>query len=191
MGETTRQGRKKKHLLLWRGPLQITERLGTTTFKVEDRRGKKYMRHLANMRPWRGPVPKLTDETLTPPQSSVDELRKNEFVFACERAGDQMFHLLKIKEIIDLDITAQVYGTTGKKVATAKCTPVYTRGDEIILSRYSQAKGARPWIWTLLLDDIEELVLAQGIILSKKGKLNAESRSIVKRLKPRELRVFT
>ena len=76
-------------------------------------------------------------------------------------------------------------------MATAKFTPVYTRGDEIILSRYSQAKGARPWIWTLLLDDVDVLVLAQGIILSKNGKLNAKSRSIVKQLKPRELRVFT
>jgi hypothetical protein len=42
-----------------------------------------------------------------------------------------------------------------------------------------------------LLDDVDDLILAQGIVLSKNGKLNAKSRSIVKRLKPRELRVFT
>ena len=192
IGEITRRGRKAKHLLRWRGPLQIIERTGTTTFKLEDRRGRKYMCHLANVRPWRGLLPNaLETSELAVPQTSIDELTEGEYIFACEQAGGNVFHLLRIKEITDLGITAQAYGTTGKNVATAKFTPVYTRGDEIILSRYSQAKGARPWIWTLLLDDVDDLILAQGIVLSKNGKLNAKSRSIVKRLKPRELRVFT
>jgi hypothetical protein len=192
IGEVTRSGRKQKHLLRWRGPLTIVARPSVTTYKLEDRLGKKYMRHLANIRPWRGPMPDvMQDFNLIAPLSSVDVLHEDEYILACERVGDDVYHLLKVKEVMDQDITAQVYGTTGKKLSTAKFTPVYTRGDDVILRRYSQVRGAQPWTWTLLLEDIDELILAQGIILSKHGKLNADSRRIIQQLRPRTMKVFS
>ena len=98
---------------------------------------------MANIRPWRGLMPNVTQEfNLIAPPSSVDVLHEDEYILACECAGDDVYHLLKVKEVTDQDITAQVYGTTGKKWSTAKFTPVYTRGDDVILRRYSQERGA-------------------------------------------------
>jgi len=190
-GEVKRRGRKKKHLLRWKGPLEIVARPGNTTFKLRSVAGKIYMRHLANVRPWRGPLPSGNTATeLTLPPSDVENIVPGEFVFASDVPGADVYHLLKIKEATDLDITAQVYGTAGKNYHTAKYTPVYTRGSDIILSRYSRVKGAKPWTWTILIDDIEDMVLAQGLIVSTQGKLSAKTRRIVTQLKPRTLKTF-
>ena len=75
----------------------------------------------------------------------------------------------------------------------AKFTPVHTKGDDIIslLRRYSQVPGTKPWEWGILVDDVDALVLAQGIEVSTTGRLDAKSRQLVKRLEPRKLLVFS
>ena len=61
-------------------------------------RGKKYMRHLANIRPWRGPIPDALETVeLAVPRTSIDKLEEGEYIFACEQAGGNIFHLPRIK----------------------------------------------------------------------------------------------
>ena len=170
----------------------ITARPSPTTFELQGPNGKKFMRHLATMRPWRGRVPDTTaDSKAEPPEECDQDIREDDFIFTADTPDADIYYLAKVKTANDHHLIVQVYGTTTTNTVTAKFTPVYTRGTEIVLKRYSQVPGAKPWTWQILLDDIDALVIARGIELSKTGRLSSASSRLVKQLKPRKLHVFS
>jgi hypothetical protein len=190
--EAARRGRKVKHMLRWRGPMRITARPSPTTFELVGPSGRKFMRHLANVRPWRGRIPEASDTPLLePPELCVQDIQTDEFVFASDAPDSPTYYLAKVVNVNDHHPTIQMFGTTTKHLKRAKFTPVYTRGKDIVLRRYSQVPGAKPWKWEILIDDMDALILARGIKLSKNGHLSAQSRRVVTQLTPRELVVFS
>ena len=178
--EAARRGRKVKHMLRWRGPMRITARPSPTTFELVGPSGRKFMRHLANVRPWRGHIPEASDTPLLePPELCVQDIQADECVFTSDAPDSPTYYLAKVVNVNDHHLTIQMFGTTTKHLKRAKFTPVYTRGKDIVLRRYSQVPGAKPWKWEILIDDMDALILACGIKLSKNGHLSAESRRVV------------
>ena len=170
----------------------ITARPSPTTFELQSPSGNKFMRRLANVRPWRGRVPDMTAASKAEPPEDCDQnIREDKFIFTADTPNANVYYLTKVKTANDHHLIVQVYGTTTADTATAKFTLVYTRGTDIVLKRYSQVPGAKPWTWQILVDDVDALVIARGIELSKAGHLSKASSRLVKQLKPQKLHVFS
>lgn len=57
--EAVDRRRKQKHIVQWRGPMLIEEKMSNTCFRLSDhfKPNTTYERNLTNMRPWVGPIP--------------------------------------------------------------------------------------------------------------------------------------
>ena len=100
--EANVMGRKVKHLLQYRGPANIVQKLSDTTFQLEHE-GRSYYRCFSELRPYRS-----TKDPVDLPMANGINMQENSckignFVTLCDSndPSDDQFHLCKVLDIVD------------------------------------------------------------------------------------------
>ena len=141
LGEAKRMGRKPKHLLSYRGPAIITERISNTTYKLKHE-GRTYYRCFSELRPYKSPnlpldLPMAQDQAL-----QQSELKVGNFVALCDSddPNDVYFHLCKVVEVEDNKAVLLNYTTWSKNINTATFSIMYQQENT---QRYTTEKPKR------------------------------------------------
>ena len=147
-------------------------------------RTKKYMQHILNMQCWHRPLPNanLLPETIAPLSS---DLEVSEFAFQRDSLREPMLYLVEVTSIGEIDVHVNVWGTTSKNHLNGKYKPIFLVGAESSpTTDASLRSNPHPWLWTLPVAAIDELLVMRSIELRPKGIMVAESRRCVKAVPP-------
>ena len=124
--EALAMGRKPKHLLQYRGPAFVVEKLSNTTYQIEYE-GRKYNRCFSELRPY-----KSDKLPLDLPMANHEEMQERKlivgnYVALCDSADpeDDHFHLCKVIEIEDHTAVLLNYATFSTNLAKAKFSIMY------------------------------------------------------------------
>ena len=119
-------GRKPKHLLQYRGPAFVVEKLSNTTYQIEYE-GRKYNRCFSELRPY-----KSDKLPLDLPMANHEEMQERKlivgnYVALCDSADpeDDHFHLCKVIAIEDHTAVLLNYATFSTNLAKAKFSIMY------------------------------------------------------------------
>ena len=134
---------------------------------------------MVNIRRWVGPVPQSGPVDM----SSTSDIEVGELVLARDDSKSTKLDLAKVISITDETVTIACYGTRGKNPKTAKFYAVYTEGSDVFLGKPSRKKNAKPWTWKIQIEDLDDLIPARGLTLSKTGRLNKPSIKVLKSIK--------
>jgi hypothetical protein len=96
-----------------------------------------------------------------------------------------MLDLARIVSITDETVTVSCFGTRGKVLRTAKFYEVYTEGTDIFHGKPAHNKMAKPWTWMIQIEDVNELIPAQGLVMKSNGYLSANSIKVIKSVRPK------
>jgi hypothetical protein len=116
---------KQKHMLQWRGPLVITERISPTTYAMRDPRSpatvKDYVRTVTNINPYRADaVQTIGDDVVATFGLSVGD-----FVATLDDADTKVVSIGKVEHLDADELTVHYWATRGSKVSTAVFKPAY------------------------------------------------------------------
>jgi hypothetical protein len=136
--EAKKAGRKVKHLLFFRGPAVITEKLSNTTYKL-DYNGRVYYRCFEELRPYKSSNLPIDLPVANENSMQKDKLITGNFVTLCDTddENDVHFHLCKVIAIEDNKAILLNYATWGKRLRSAKFSVLY---QEKATSRYTTQK---------------------------------------------------
>jgi len=136
--EAKKAGRKVKHLLFFRGPAVITEKLSNTTYKL-DYNGRIYYRCFEELRPYKSSNLPIDLPVANESSMQEDKLITGNFVTLCDTddENDVHFHLCKVIAIEDNKAILLNYATWGKRLRSAKFSVLY---QEKATSRYTTQK---------------------------------------------------
>jgi len=115
-------GRKPKHLMQQHGPAVITKELSSnhTTFRLQYK-GRTYERHVINMTPYTASgTPKLFELTLD------TTITQGSFVAVLDDDEDKSYHVAEVLSVVNEQVNVHYWGTTTKKLETAKWGPLWT-----------------------------------------------------------------
>ena len=139
--EANSMGRKVKHLLQYRGPARIVEKLSDTTFQLEFE-GRTYYRCFSELRPYRS-----TKDPIDLPMANGVNMQENSckignFVTLCDTddPNDDLFHLCKVLDIVDNKAILLNYATWTANIHQAKFSVMYQEDKTL---RYTTDKPRR------------------------------------------------
>ena len=192
--EAVDRRRKQKHIVQWRGPMLIEEKMSNTCFRLSDhcKPNATYERNLTNMRPWVGPIPTAPpDPNAQGVEQSIGDIEVGDLVLARDSSTSRELDLAEVSSITDDCVTLACYGTRSASLAKAKFHEVYTKGEDIYLGKPSKRIEATRWTWMIQHEDVADLIPAHGLTLNRDGRLSKKSRILIAAIKPTpSLRTF-
>ena len=184
--EALAMGRKPKHLLQYRGPAFVVEKLSASTYRIEFE-GRKYNRCFSELRPYKSDKLPLDLPMANHEDMQERKLIVGNYVALCDSADpeDDHFHLCKVIEIED-DTTAVLlnYATSSSNLATAKFSIMY---QERPSSRYTIVKPrlnarSQEVIDRVSLEEADDFIDHYDIKLTPKGRIKARCIKQLKKL---------
>ena len=136
--EALTMGRKPKHLLQYKGPAFVIEKLSNTTYRIEFE-GRKYNRCFSELRPYKSDKLPLDLPMANHADMQERKLIVGNYVALCDtdKPEDDHFHLCKVIEIEDGTAVLLNYATFGTRLTTAHFSVMY---QERSSSRYTTEK---------------------------------------------------
>jgi hypothetical protein len=165
-------GRRAKHLLAWRGPCSVVEKLSDTTCAMnEDSTGRRFERAVLNILPYRA--------TTAPPPPSFDPFYSKPFVLgelvAVRDEPDGPFYVTKTLEITATTTRVHYLGSTSPSLSRAKFLPCWHRPNDDVIRRSNMV--AHEGI--LDIDALQQLLVARELLLTSQSKLRAKSQRVL------------
>ena len=180
-------GRRAKHLLAWRGPCRVIEKLSETTYAVrEESTNRRFERAIVNILPYRAseaPTPPTYDPFYSAP-FVTDEL------VAARDEVDGPFYLARTISIAATSITVHYFGCRNPDISRAKFLPAWhLPGNGSIALAAAAPSNMVACEGVLEIGSLDELLVARNLLLTTQNKLRAKSQ---KALAPKmdELFVF-
>ena len=93
--------------------------------------------------------------------------------------------LARIVSITDETVSVSCFSTRGSKLRKSRFYEVYTEGNKVFLGKPKRNNKAQPWTWQIQVEDVNELIPAQGLVMRKNGRLNAQSIKVVESILPK------
>ena len=150
--EANSMGRKPKHLLQYRGPARIVRKLSGTTHQLQVE-GRTFYRCFSELRAYRS-----TEDPIDLPMANgihmqVNELTPGHFVTLCDSndPDDDLFHLCKVKDIVDSRAVLLNYATWTANINQAVFSIMY---QENTTMRYTTVKPQRKAEEQQVIDEI-------------------------------------
>ena len=170
-------GRRAKHLLAWRGPCSIVEKLSATTYAMnEDSTGRRFERAVLNILPYRAskaPLPPSYDPFYSKP-FAIGE------IVAVRDEPDGPFYVAKTLAITETTIQVHYFGSENPDLSRAKFLPCWHMpNNDIIRRSISKPHQMIAYEGTLDIDSLQQLLVARELLLTSQSKLRAKSQRIL------------
>lgn len=167
-----RTGRPGKHIVSWRGPCTINEKISATAYGMtEDRTGRQFKRTLINIRKYHA--------TEDAPVQHTDPLGDSQLapgqLIAIRDRPDDMFRIAKVLAYTEHTIRVHYYGTTTRTLSRATFKPVWTRGTTQIKLQPTQPRGYTAWTGTLDSATLPECIVSSTVTITQSHKLGKRS----------------
>lgn len=170
-------GRKPKHLLQYRGPAFVVEKLSATTYRIEYE-GRKYNRCFSELRPYRSDRLPLDLPIATQVDMQERNLIVGNYVALCDTANpeDDHFHLCKVIEIEDYTAVLLNYATFTANIRTARFSIMYQEKQS---ARYTTEKPrlnarSQEVIDKVSLDEADDFIDHYNIRMSLRMRITAK-----------------
>jgi hypothetical protein len=170
-------GRRAKHLLAWRGPCRITEKLSSTTHAMtEESTNRRFERAVVNMLPYRASTAALPP-TYDPFYSAPFQL--NEMI-AVRDEPNGPFYVAKAVAIAATTITVHYFGCTTQDIKRAKFLPGWhmPNSNDVVLAALSPDRHV-PHSGILEIDSLDQLLVARGLLLTQSTLLRVISQRLL------------
>ena len=176
--EANDMGRKPKHMLQYRGPATIVERLSNTSYQLEFE-GRTYYRCFQELRKY-----KSHDLPVDLPMANGKNMQVNRFIVGnfvtlCDTDDpqDDLFHLCKVTSIEDDRAVLLNYGTWGNHLRTAKFGILYQEENTL---RYTTAppkqnRQEQEVVDKVSITDADGYIDHYDIKMTKSMKISAKS----------------
>ena len=150
--EAKTMGRKPKHLLQYRGPVNVVSKLSDTTFQLEFE-GRTYYRCFSELRPYRSTQDPIDLPMANGINMQENTLKINNFVTLCDSndPDDDLFHLCKVMDIVDNKAVLLNYATWTRNIRQAKFSIMYQERRTL---RYTTVKPTKDAEEQQVLDEI-------------------------------------
>ena len=170
-------GRRAKHLLAWRGPCEVIEKLSTTTFAMEEcSTRRRFERALVNILPYKAtsaPLPPSFDPAYSTP------LIVDEFI-AIRDEPDGPFYIAKVKTVTDTTISVHYYGSTNPDVSKAKFLPCWhLPNNDVMRRQILPPPNHIPYSGELEIASLDVLLVARGLLMTASNRLRAKSHRLI------------
>jgi hypothetical protein len=170
-------GRRAKHLLAWRGPCEVIEKLSTTTFAMQEcSTRRRFERALVNILPYKAtsaPLPPSFDPAYSTP------LIVDEFI-AVRDEPDGPFYIAKVKTVTDTTISVHYYGSTNPDVSKAKFLPCWhLPNNDLMRRQLLQPPNHLPYSGDLEIASLDVLLVARGLLMTASNRLRAKSHRLI------------
>ena len=172
-GEVKRRGRKKKHMVSWRGPCIIIAKLSGTTYSCRELRSERvFTRSISNMRACK-------EEYLISDRGADERLLREPLQgdIIAVPDGRGKFCLATITEVEDSRLRVDYMGTRGKNLKNATFWQVWIDPHDSRPMFSNKKRGAQRWHG---IEGIDE-VLCTGLQLTSTGKLTRASFELLKK----------
>ncbi len=171
-------GRKPKHLLQYRGPAFVVDKLSATTYRIEYE-GRKYNRCFSELRPYKSDRLPLDLPIATQVDMQERKLIVGNFVALCDSANpeDDHFHLCKIIEIEDYTAVLLNYATFTANIRTARFSIMYQERHSARYTTERPRLNARSQevIDKVDLDEADDFIDHYNIRMTSKMRITAKS----------------
>jgi hypothetical protein len=170
-------GRRAKHLLAWRGPCEVIEKLSTTTFAMRElSTRRRFERAVVNILPYRASTAALPP-TYDPFYSAP--FLADEYI-AVRDEPEGPFYLAKTVDILATTISVHYFGCTNPDISRAKFLPCWhLPNDDQIQRPAIQPPNHIPYTGTLEIDSLDVLLVARGLLLTTANKLRVKSQRLL------------
>ena len=183
--EAREMQRKPKHLLQYRGPASVVEKLSSSTYQIIFE-GRTYYRCFSELRPYRS--------TMTPidlPMANSRSMQENRliignFVSLCDSDDpeDDHFHLCKVVDIVDGKAILLNYATGTKNIKHAIFKVMYQEDSTL---RYTTVKPTKNEAGQRVVDELliktaDDFVDHYDIKMTGSMKISAKSQKDLSRL---------
>ena len=183
--EAKQMGRKPKHLLQYRGPAFITEKLSSTTYQIKYE-GRKYNRCFSELRPYKADRLPLDLPMANPASMQERRLIVGNYVALCDSADaeDDHFHLCKVLSIEDDKAILLNYATFNDNLANAKFSIMYQERSSLRYTTQKPKRDAREQevIDKVPLEEADDYVDHYDIKMTKSMKIGKKSARQLRKL---------
>ena len=168
-------GRPAKHIVAWRGPCEITDKLSTTAYAMrEEATGRHFQRTIINIRPYRASGP--------PALHAFDPFHDDPLIpgelLAVRDTPDSRFYLARLLTADSDSITVHYLGSRSTDLQRAAFRLCYTHDTtDAITMANTQPAHHSPYTGTLLISDLDELLVSRRLELLASARLNHASRT--------------
>jgi hypothetical protein len=168
-------GRRAKHLLAWRGPCEVIEKLSSTTFAMREiSTRRRFERALVNILPYKA----TTTGTPRPPSSDPaysDPLTVDEFI-AVRDEPDGPFYIALVKSVTATIATVHYYGSVNPDLPKAKFLPCWhLPNNDLMRRQLLQPPNHVPCSGELEIASLDVLLVARGLLMTASNRLRAKS----------------
>ena len=167
-------GRPAKHIVAWRGPCEVIDKLSPTAYTVRElSTGRTFQRTLINMKPYRA-------STAAPPPTHDpfydDPFVPGELLFVRDDPHSN-FHLAKVLEIVNESMLVHYYGCKLHNMSTATFRPCWIHADtDTITMQNTRPRNQSAYTGRLDLDAMDSLLVARKLELTGADRLTKRSR---------------
>ena len=176
--------KKKKHILQYSGPGEITEALSPTSFKIHYK-GRNYFRNVMHITKYKSP-------NEVPPSLQIvhdTTVSVGSHVAVMDNDTDTRYHIAKVTDINDQTTTLHYMATKGSQLRSAVWTYLYHHPGSGQVVPHQPQTIARAWtrfegrIRTQPMND--SLIIMANVGFTDRMRINAASRNILNRLSQR------
>merc|ERR1711907_381428 len=169
-------GRKPKHLLQYKGPAFVVEKLSDTTYRIQFE-GRNYNRCFSELRPYKSDKAPLDLPMANHVDMQERKLIVGNIVALCDtdEPEDDHFHLCKVIEIEDDTAVLLNYATFGKKLSTARFSIMYQKRENLRYTTEKPKMNARSQevIDKVSLDEADDYIDHYDIKMTSKMRIKA------------------
>ena len=182
--EAQAMGRKAKHLLFYKGPAIIVQRLSNSTYEL-DYQGLTYYRCFSELRAYKSSKTPLDLPIANDQQMQLRKLIMGKYVALCDSAEptDDRFYLCRVIAFEDNNVILLNYATWNKNIRNAKFSVLYSddqgRYTTDVPRRNARNKEVTD---TISLDEADDLIDHYDIKMTKSMNISAKSRRQLQQL---------
>ena len=170
-------GRRAKHLLAWRGPCEVIEKLSTTTFAMREiSTSRRFERSLVNILPYKAstaPKPPSFDPFYSTP------LLAHEIIAIRDEPEGPIF-VARVTAVAETAIAVHYLGSTHNDLTRAKFLPCWHPPNTDLIRRSAlQPPNMMPYTSDIDIDSLDVLLVTRGLLLTTTDKLRAKSQRLL------------
>jgi hypothetical protein len=172
-------GRRAKHLLAWRGPCEVIEKLSSTTFAMREvSTRRRFERALVNILPCKAAT--------APKQPSFDPacsdpLTVDEFI-AVRDEPDGPFYIALVKSVTTTAVAAHYYGPVNPDLPKANFLLLpcwHLPNNDLTRRQLLQPPQNVPCSGELEVASLDMLLVARGLLMTASNRLRVKSQRLI------------